>query len=139
MRVAIIQLSDMHCRDTDINLTRKLEKAVRAIETSTSIDKAILVFSGDLVDTNSEEEYKAARRLIGKFLSDLGKTLKRGAIKTYIVPGNHDMHLPKDSRTAADIETWNMEAHLEDELGRQARFLHMLTKSTVLKVTNCAM
>lgn len=122
MRIAIIQLSDMHCRGTDFNLTRKLEKAVRAIATSTSIDKAILVFSGDLVDTNSEEEYKAARRLIGKFLNDLGKTLKRGAIKTYIVPGNHDMHLPKDSRTAADIETWNMEAHLEDELGRQARF-----------------
>lgn len=122
MRIAIIQLSDMHCKAEDYNSTRKLEKAVLAIKKSTVIDKAVLVFSGDLVDTNSEQEYETGRHQIGKFLNDLGKELNGELIKTIIVPGNHDMHLPEDSRTAAEIEQWKLKDHLEDELGRQERF-----------------
>ena len=78
-------------------MTLKLEKAVCAIKSSTNIDKAVLIFTGDLVDTDAKEEYGVGRHLIGKFLSDLSKELKCGKIETVIVPGNHDMFLPKDS------------------------------------------
>ena len=122
MKIALIQLSDIHCKYSDYDLTLKLEKAVCAIKSSTNIDKAVLIFTGDLVDTDTKEEYGVGRHLIGKFLSDLSKELKCGKIETVIVPGNHDMFLPKDSRTAADIEEWNLQEHLEEELSRQKNF-----------------
>ena len=122
MKIAIIQLSDLHCKATESNLTLKLEKAIRAIEVTSSIDKAVLLISGDLVDTSASEEYKVARHLIGKFLADLSKTLKCGRIITKIVPGNHDMFLPDDSRSAEVITTWKKQDHLDEEIKNMENF-----------------
>lgn len=134
MKIAIIQLSDLHCRETDRNLTLKLEKAIRAIQVSSNIDKAILLISGDLVDTSTSEEYKVAKHLIGKFLRELGDTLKCGKIITKIVPGNHDMFLPLNSRSAEIITTWEKQDHLDDEIKRMDEFFsYSSTKSCFRK------
>ena len=122
MKLLFVQLSDMHCKTSDKNLTQKLEKAISAIKALGKIDHAVLVFSGDLTDTNSDEEYRIGRHLLGKFLSDLAAALKCGFIYTEIVPGNHDMNLPEDCRDASTIETWNMEEHIDDELNRLQNF-----------------
>lgn len=122
MKVLFVQLSDMHCKTIDKSSTQKLEKAVAALKTLGKIDHAVLVFSGDLTDTNSNKEYQIGRKMLGKFLRDLGEALDCGFIRTEIVPGNHDMDLPEDCRNAATIETWKKEDHLEEELDRQDRF-----------------
>ena len=122
MKLLIVQLSDMHCKETDGKLTKKIEKAVNAIKTIGKVDRVVLVFSGDLVDGSTVEEYRVGRHMIGKFLSDLSKALRCGTIITQIVPGNHDMFLPKDCRDAALIETWDKEEHLQEELDRMHNF-----------------
>lgn len=122
MKLLFVQLSDMHCKASDKNLTQKLEKAVSAIKTLGKIDHAVLVFSGDLTDTNSSEEYKIGKRLLDKFVKDLSAALKCGWIYTEIVPGNHDMDLPEDCRDAATIEKWNKDEHMQGELDRLNRF-----------------
>lgn len=122
MKLLFVQLSDIHCKASDKNLTQKLEKAVSAIKTLGKIDHAVLVFSGDLTDTNSNTEYRIGRCLIGKLLADLSSALNCGFIHTEIVPGNHDMDLPEDCRDALTIEKWNKDEHMEEELGRQYRF-----------------
>lgn len=124
MKVLFVQLSDTHCKATDKDLTQKLEKAVIAIKMLGKVDQAILVFSGDLTDTNSEQEYEVGRHLVGKFLTKLGNALQCGYIKTEIVPGNHDMDLPENCRDAAVIEAWNKNEHMQEEIDRQERFFN---------------
>lgn len=122
MKLLFVQLSDMHCKSTDKELTQKLVKAVNAIKMLGKIDHAVLIFSGDLTDANTENEYKTGQHLIDKFISDLSNALDCGVIHTEIVPGNHDMDLPEGCRDAAIIETWNEDEHLEEELNRLGRF-----------------
>lgn len=104
MKLLLIQLSDMHCKDSDINLTEKISRAIDALSTLGCVDKAVLVFSGDLTNTASRIQFKVGKAMLGKFLSGLGKKLGCGFINTFIVPGNHDMILSENARTANDIK-----------------------------------
>lgn len=122
MKLLFVQLSDMHCKVSDKGTTQKLEKAISAIKMLGKIDHAVLVFSGDLTDTNFVDEYKIGKQALDKFTSDLSAALNCGWVTTEIVPGNHDMDLPKDCRDAATIETWNKEDHIQEELNRLNRF-----------------
>lgn len=122
MKILILQLSDMHCNASDRTMSLKIEKTVSAIKTLGKVDGALLVFSGDLSNTGAKGEIHAAKHLIGKLLHDMSAALKCGFIHTKIIPGNHDMDLPEDSRTAAEIEKWNKEDHLPDEIDRMQLF-----------------
>jgi len=122
MKVLIVQLSDMHCEASDLNLTQRFEKAVMAINTLGKVDRAVIVFSGDLTNTAGINEFKTAKRLLGYFTTTLSSVLNCGYIYTKIVPGNHDILLPEGIRNAKEIEGWNKEAHLQEEIDRQKSF-----------------
>lgn len=129
MNILLIQLSDMHCKVTDQKLTQKIDKAVDVLSTFTPVDHAILIFSGDLTDTASGEEFKVSRSMIGRFLDKLSKRLNCGYINTLIVPGNHDMVLPEGSRKACDIAQWNKNDRLDEELQKlQSFFVYAKSK-----------
>lgn len=122
MKILFIQISDMHCKASDASCVFKVDRAIDAIKALPATDKAVLIFSGDLVDTDSQEEYRVGKQMLGHFLGQLSDALDCGFIPTYIVPGNHDMYLPADCRDAATIESWNLQEHLEDELARMKCF-----------------
>lgn len=122
MKILFIQISDMHCKASDASCVFKVDRAIDAIKALPATDKAVLIFSGDLVDTDSQEEYRVGKQMLGHFLGQLSDALDCGFIPTYIVPGNHDMYLPADCRDAVTIESWNLQEHLEDELARMKRF-----------------
>lgn len=124
MKIMIVQLSDMHCKSSDGNMSLKIEKVVSAIKTLGKVDGALLIFSGDLTNSGSKREMNAASQLIGKLLHRMSEMLDCGFIHSKIVPGNHDMSLPDGSRTAAEIEKWNKEDHLQDELDRMKQFFN---------------
>lgn len=121
MRVLILQLSDIHCTDNSHKFQTKLNKAIESVGTIQDIDSVILVFSGDLVNTSSKNEFRAAKQLLGKFLSDLGKVYNC-FIPLILVPGNHDMDLPKDCRTSAEILEWDKDERLDEECARLKYF-----------------
>ncbi len=127
MRLLLIQLSDMHCINSDNYLFEKVDKAIRAIDTLGKVDAAVLIFSGDLTDTANPNEFKVGRKVIGKFLSQLSGVLECGFIPTKIVPGNHDIFLPKECRGANEIKKWNKQEHLEDELSYLKNFFEYST------------
>lgn len=138
MKVLFIQLSDMHCHAKDYFNTKKIDMVVPAIKTLGNIDGAILVFSGDLADHASKREFTAGRRLLGKLLSDLSDSLNCGFITTAIVPGNHDLLLPEGCRGASQIESWDKEEHLPDELQRLDGFFdYSKTKQCFVSATMC--
>lgn len=123
MKLLIVQMSDMHCKQEEINNKYKIEKAVRAICTLGSVDGAMLVFSGDLANTAQKSEYSVGKQMLGAFLKNLGDSLNCGFINTFIVPGNHDIDLTGDDvRTSSDITSWNKDDHISDELKLQKNF-----------------
>lgn len=138
MKLVFVHLSDMHCCSSDYSLTEKLNKAIFAIRALGKVDGAVLVFSGDLSDTAHPNEIKTGRHLLGKFLHQLSEALGCGFIHTKIVPGNHDMILPKGSRGAKEIEAWNKDEHLSEELNRlEDFFTYSASKQCFVKDKIC--
>lgn len=121
MRCLLIQLSDLHCTSSANEYTHKIDQAVAAIKSIGKFDKFVLIFSGDLTNEASQNEFKAAKSIIGRFLSQASHLVK-SFIPTLVVPGNHDMVLPEDSRTATDIEKWNKDEHMFSELEKLNNF-----------------
>ena len=93
MKILFLQLSDMHCQSDDILYNYKIDKAIISLKELGKFDKIFLVFSGDLANEADTNEYKVARRILGKLISNLSDVYDRGYIKTFIVPGNHDVSL----------------------------------------------
>lgn len=132
MKLIVIQLSDMHCEATADSFTRKMEQAVSAIKSQGPFDRAVVVFSGDLTDTANKNEFKAARKVMGYFLSEIGK-LVNSFVCLMIVPGNHDMYLPEDSRGVKEIESWDKDEHLPEELERLKQFYNYARSKNCFK------
>ena len=82
MKLLFVQLSDMHCSSSDGYLTRKIDKSIDAIKTLGKVDKAVLIFSGDLTNEAFPNEFKAGKHLLGKFLTKLSNALNCGFIHT---------------------------------------------------------
>ena len=128
MKILFVQLSDMHCLSINRNNTVKIEKAVIALGTLDEVDGAVFVFSGDLANQAKRDEFVVGKQMIGKFLSALSNSLNCGYINAMIVPGNHDIDLSGDNvRTAADIDNWTLDEHLDEEIRRLEAFYNYST------------
>lgn len=122
MRIALIHISDMHCQGhTPDTLMPRIDRAISAIKSLGSFDGALLACSGDLTDHAYPNEFKTAKRVLGCFLSRLGK-VTNSFVQTAIVPGNHDIWLTSESRKIDDILKWNKEEHLDEELKKMDGF-----------------
>ena len=124
MRILFVQISDTHCKSGEANYN-KIDKAVTALKSLGPVESAVLIFSGDLTDTASKNEFKAGRRVLGRLLNKLGE-LVNSWIPSLIVPGNHDMYLPDESRGIDEIMNWHdnkcQDQHLGEELCRLGTF-----------------
>lgn len=120
MKILFVQFSDMHCNGKDFRLN-KIDKAIAALKTLGTVDQAVLIFSGDLADTASPNEFKMGRKALGCLLSRIGKIVNSW-VPLLIVPGNHDMVLPDDSRGIEEITNWSknnvLDDHLDEELDK---------------------
>ena len=71
MKTLFLQLSDMHCRESDNKFTEKIDKISPALNTLGRVDKVVLIFSGDLTQSAAPNEFKTARKIIGRLLTNL--------------------------------------------------------------------
>ena len=63
MKLLLVQLSDMHCFDSDNYLSGKIDKAIKAITTLGKVDDAVLIFSGDLTDKANPNQFRVGRKV----------------------------------------------------------------------------
>lgn len=122
MKLLILQLSDVHCNDENIEHNDRIEKIGQALRTIDNIDKVVLCFSGDLSASGSIKEINTGRSFISKVLNAMSKSLKCGHIDTYIVPGNHDISIPERGHNSADILSWDKSEKIESELDKMKPF-----------------
>ena len=122
MKILIVQLSDMHCKSQDGEYSLKIRKAAVALKTLGPVQSAVVIFSGDLTNSASKNEFKAGKKILKGFLSELQTEIGCKRIPLLIVPGNHDMFLPDGCRDFDEILTWNKDEHLDEELDRLSKF-----------------
>ncbi len=112
MKVAILHLSDLHFdKDNSQWLLKKAEQIVSAVWNDfTDCSKIVIVVSGDIANTGTEEEYGYAKNF---FRTLLRAFASRGMAKIELenkiicVPGNHDCNFEKDN-TARQILLGNL-------------------------------
>jgi len=132
MKIMFLHLSDLHIKE-DSQINFKIDKLVSATQSIDKVDKCILICSGDLAFSGKKEEYNNVRSFFHTLLSKLGNC-KNQYIKTYFVPGNHDMLLSSDARTSADIQSYfqeekedyhfNLDLKLQDNFFKYAKTRH---------------
>lgn len=102
MKVAILHLSDIHIkRDNSQWLLKKAEQIVSVVWNDfTGCGKIIIVVSGDIANTGTEEEYGYAKIFFRELLKQFAKrglNNKELENKIICVPGNHDCNFEKDN------------------------------------------
>ena len=85
MKLLILQLSDVHCTDENIEHNVRIDKIGSALRSIGNVDKVILCFSGDLSASGSTTEINSGRAFINKVIIAMSKSLKCGHIETYLV------------------------------------------------------
>lgn len=99
MRVLLVQLSDIHFRNSENSIVSKRDlivSAVRNIEPNARL--CLLLYTGDIVNTGADEEYSAASRFIDDLNADLRTELPPGCeLHSVMIPGNHDCNLREDN------------------------------------------
>ena len=92
MKILFLHLSDAHLKqDTNLNEINT-NALVNSLSQMGEFDECVLVFSGDIVNSGNENEYKVAGGMFGKILKGINDKYFDGKkhIQTLIVPGNHD-------------------------------------------------
>jgi len=92
MKVAIIQMSDLHIasdKDYIIDNARKLARSVSSVVNH--CQKVALVITGDIVDKGNVMMYQQAKRFLTDFKNEIQKEVNLLDWQYVIVPGNHDL------------------------------------------------
>src|SRR4051812_18398675 len=95
MIATIVQLSDLHLGESDNIVARRVNALAAAACASDIICKHyFVVFSGDIANSGSSQEYAAAVRFIEGLSAAIGKHRPAAQVQFVSVPGNHDCYLP---------------------------------------------
>lgn len=86
--LTILHLSDLHINSgaNYSNLLKRLLKDIKEQFENTSIEKIVVVVTGDIINKGDKEAICNAKH----FFADLNKIIAEKVVACYIVPGNHD-------------------------------------------------
>jgi predicted MPP superfamily phosphohydrolase len=103
MKIAIVQLSDIHIKEKGNSVFLKKEKIVQAFQNEIlECEKLFIVVSGDIAYSGEEKEYLLAM----DFFSDIRELLiENTRITPYFVfiPGNHDCKFDIDRKAIREL------------------------------------
>lgn len=104
MKIAIVHLSDFHINAGERFLSQKIDGVLSALNILGKVNDYIVVFSGDLSYSGQVNEFKSSRYLFGKIINGIKQKNDNKFVNLFMVPGNHDLCLPKNARERKDIQ-----------------------------------
>lgn len=127
MKIAIIQMSDLHItseRDYIVENANKLAKAISTIVNE--CQKVIMVITGDIVDKGKVANYEYAKKFVTTFRETIDEEA-RVEWEFVMVPGNHDL----DFSEQVDFRDLVMEKSLKNGSIEKDSHLQELLKPQV--------
>lgn len=96
MKIAIIQISDIHLRGENADVRARLERIPRTVSaTQTDIKGVLVAVSGDVANTGAKSEYKTATEYLKNLIENLKAEFNGAEVNLVCVPGNHDCDFSK--------------------------------------------
>ena len=102
MKIAIVQISDIHNKNT--NIFKKVEELKKVISAHylSHCDSAILIMNGDMAFSGKSEEYSESELQLIEIKDAIESKVNR-VCDIYSVPGNHDCNFNRDTRGRAAL------------------------------------
>jgi predicted MPP superfamily phosphohydrolase len=95
MRIAILHISDMHCKsDTTLKPASSLAACLR--EQTEPIDELIIAVTGDISFSGKAEEFEVAGNYLASLKKEAHSVTGKNA-EIIVIPGNHDCSHPADT------------------------------------------
>lgn len=92
MKVAIIQMSDLHIASGNDYIVINAKKIARSLSSVlNTCQKAVLVITGDIIDKGNVVMYEQALKFLNEFKTEIFKESNLSDWQYVIVPGNHDL------------------------------------------------
>lgn len=92
MRMAIIQLSDLHIASADDYIVKNAVAVARSCKAVVNTcDKAVVVVTGDIIDKGKVDNYAVAKQFFDTLKTELLKEASLQSFDYVFVPGNHDL------------------------------------------------
>lgn len=97
MRVAIIQMSDLHITSEKDFIVKESRTLARSIASKVNgCNKVIVVITGDIIDKGNVSNYEYAKTMLKNFETEIQKEAQLESWNYIIVPGNHDLDFKMD-------------------------------------------
>lgn len=130
MKIAIIQMSDLHITSDKDFIVQESTTLARAIASKiNSCDKVVVVVTGDIIDKGNVSNYEHAKTMFKNFEEEIKKEAQLESWDYVIVPGNHDLDFSKkyDFRDIVlekclSTNKIDNEAHANELLKPQSKF-----------------
>lgn len=139
MKILFLHLSDAHLRQ-DTNLSEINTTAlVNSLSQMGEFDECVFVFSGDIVNSGNENEYRVAGKMFGRILKGINDKYFDGQkhIQTLIVPGNHDNLSRNTTRKREEIIEYytdkKTESHYYEDLKELDNFFSFCGRNNCFK------
>lgn len=134
MKILFLHLSDLHIKNSEARSTLHIKKMLDTLRAAGKVDRMIIIFSGDVAFSGSQDQYEVATHIIGTIISTVKRErIYNGYIDIICVPGNHDVAYENPPRTTQDLNTiyseWAYERNLPKEFEKQKEFFNFSNKS----------
>lgn len=121
MKILLLHLSDSHIKTKGDIHQGRTTKLIDSLNPLKGFEECFIIFSGDIVKSGNENEYKLA----GQFLGSLVKGIKERFsfhkfVRILVVPGNHDIDFTSVERSREDITKLypnNLDSNISSEIG----------------------
>lgn len=132
MKRVIIQLSDLHLRESDSKNVNLLDVSdffdFLSEKSYENIDELFILFTGDLTFNGFEKEFLLFDKFIEKVKAYCGKKLSLSP-KVLLVPGNHDINLSRGQVNVDELveleknrDSRRLSLHADEEVKKMGQF-----------------
>lgn len=140
MKIAIIHLSDFHIKENDNFVFQKVDKLISALNVCGKVDDNIIVFSGDFAYSRHINEYRNARKLMGKIVAEIKMKNCNNFVNLFMVPGNHDLCMDDIDRNGQLIQEFynsnTIDEHVNEELKSLNNYYRYSTSKEIIVNNN---
>ena len=100
MKISILQISDMHLKESGNTVTKRVDAIKRAVQGSdenSDIDVYFVTMTGDVAYSGSAAEYEIAHTFFDELRSGLQSIRPGVRVEEVFIPGNHDCSLKPEN------------------------------------------